>query len=71
MVVVVDDVGEVDAAEDWLLSSCASFASAALRVDSAEDTDSLSAVVSSVPSDCPALTFSPAATVTVATLPPT
>ncbi len=57
VVVGVDDAdGVLDAEEDWLLSSCASFASSELRVDCAEETDSLSEVVSSVPSDCPAVT---------------
>ena len=51
---VLEDVGVLDDA--WLLSSWANLASSALRVDCAEETDSLSAVVSRVPSDSPAVT---------------
>ena len=45
--------------EDWLFSSSTSLASSALSVDWADETDSLSAVVSSVPSVCPAVTCWP------------
>src|ERR1039458_425869 len=72
VVVGVDDAdGVVDVEEDWLLSSCVSFASSELRVDCAEETDSLSDVVSSVPIDCPAVTCWPTVAVTVATWPAT
>ena len=73
VVVVVEEVFDwfwvLD--DDWLLSSWASFASSALTVDCAEETDSLSAVVSRVPSVCPAVTCWPTAAVTVATWPAT
>ena len=57
VVVGVDDAaGALDVEEDWLVSSCTSFASAELTVDCAEETDSPRDVVSRVPSDCPAVT---------------
>ena len=55
----------------WLSSSSVSLASSAATVDWADDTDSLSAVVSSVPSVCPAVTTWPGVTATVATFPAT
>ena len=82
VVVVVDDGVEV-----WVLrpsalsssrsklaslsSSSTSLASSAATVDWADETDSLRAVVSSVPSVCPAVTTCPGVTVTVATWPAT
>jgi len=69
VVVVVEPDGA--ALEAWLLSSSASLASSAARVDCADATDSLSAVVSSVPSVCPALTCSPGTALSVWTFPPT
>ena len=66
-----EDDGEFDAGEDWLFSSCTSFASSALTVDCAEETASLNAVASSVPNDCPAVTCSPTVAATVDTLPAT
>ena len=73
MVVVVDEAlaGAFDVVEDSPLSSCASFASSAFSVDCADDTDSLSAVVSRVPRDWPAVTCWPTVAATVATLPAT
>ena len=72
VVLAVDDVFVAFvAAVDWLVSSCASFASSELRVDWSEETDSPSDVVSSVPSDCPAVTCWPTVAVTVATWPET
>ena len=83
VVVVVEVVGDSascwtdcsrvldEAALDWLSSSSTSLASSALRVDSSEDTDSLSAVVSRVPSVWPAVTCWPGVAVTVVTWPPT
>ena len=68
-VLFVDD-GD-DAEDDSLSSSSTSFASSAARVDSADETASLSAVVSSVPRVCPAVTCWPAVTLTVATCPDT
>ncbi len=55
----------------WFSSSSTSFASAALSVDWADDTDSFRAVVSNVPSVWPAVTAAPGAAVKVATCPPT
>ena len=59
--------------DDWvaLVSSCASLASSESSVSCSEETDSLSDVVSSVASDCPAVTCSPGVTVTEATWPAT
>ena len=51
----------------WLSSSSTSLASSAATVDWADETDSLKAVVSSVPSVCPAETVCPGATAMVAT----
>ena len=56
---------------DWLSSSSTSLASSAATVDCADETDSLRAVVSSVPRVCPAVTTCPGVTVTVATWPST
>ena len=68
----VDVLDGVDAAAvDWFSSSSTSLASSALSVDCADDTDSLKAVVSSVPSVSPAVTCSPGVAVRVATCPPT
>ena len=53
----------------WFSSSSTSFASAAFSVDWADETDSLRAVVSSVPSVWPAVTASPGVAVKVATWP--
>ena len=57
--------------EDSLVSSSVSFASSALTVDWADDTASLSDVVSRVPRVWPAVTCWPTAAVTVATWPAT
>ena len=74
VVVVVDDGVEVwvlagAAAEELvsLSSSSTSLASSAATVDWADETDSLRAVVSSVPSVCPAVTTCPGVTEMVAT----
>src|ERR1700693_6343753 len=69
VLVGVEGVGELDAEEDWLFSSCTSFGSSALTVDCAEETASLNAVASSVTNDCPRLYCSPTVAATVATLP--
>ena len=69
VVVVVVDVDaaefefefEVDVEEDSLVSSWTSLASSEFKVDCAEETDSLSDVVSSVPNDSPAVTCWPTA----------
>ena len=71
-VAVLDEFDEFDDVElDSLSSSSTSFASSAATVDWAEDTDSLSAVASRVPSVCPAVTTCPGVTVMVATWPAT
>ena len=70
--VVVDEVGVLaddEAEADSFSSSSTSFAWSAARVDSADETASLSAVVWRVPSVCPAVTCWPGVTVTVATCP--
>ncbi len=71
---VVEDGVEVgvlaaEAAEElvWFSSSSTSLAWSAATVDWADETDSLSAVVSSVPRVCPAVTTCPGVAVTVAT----
>ena len=75
VVVVVDEVGVLAAddeeAADSFSSSSTSFAWSAASVDSADETASLSAVVWSVPSVCPAVTCWPGVTLTVATWPAT
>jgi hypothetical protein len=67
-VVVVVVVVDVDVSAS---SSSVSCASSDATVESADDTASLSDVVSSVASDSPAVTCSPTAAVTVATWPAT
>ena len=66
---MLDDAGLAWLA--WLSSSSTSLASSALSVDSDEETDSLRAVVCSVPNDWPAVTCWPGVAVNVATWPAT
>ena len=67
----VDELPMDELPLDWADSSSASLASSACNVDCADDTDSLRAVVSSVPNVSPAVTDSPGLTATFDTLPPT
>ncbi len=68
---VVVVVVPVDALEVWLASSWVNLASADCRESSAEETDSLSDVVSRVANVSPAVTCAPGTAVTVATCPAT